>query len=138
MKTLPQPSTSPLCRGGFSLIELSLVLALILGLAVFIGFGFTSVRQWQSGKNAALALQAVYAAQRAYMADNPFANIAQVPASQILPYLPQGWSTLPVLTGLQGQPLTLNFAVMPPVLLDGGATYDPSGKPNDGLWDVGE
>ncbi len=123
---------------GFTLLEISLVIGLIIGLSVMIGFGYNSVSQYKRGKDAGLSLQAVYAAQRAYMADHPTANIAAVSATQLLGYLPQGWSAMPTFIGLNDEVLTLNIAVMPPTLLNGKAPYDPSTSTNDGLWDVGE
>jgi hypothetical protein len=33
---------------------------------------------------------------------------------------------------------TINCTVFPPVAVLNGATYDPSGSPTDGLWDVGQ
>jgi type II secretory pathway pseudopilin PulG len=120
---------------GFSLVELSLVMATILGLTVFIGFGFNSTRKWQRGKNASLALQAAYTAQRSYLADHPAADIATVAVDAIRVYLPQGWNPMPSITGLQNEALSINYSVMPPVFANG---YDPSGKSNDGLWDVGD
>jgi type II secretory pathway pseudopilin PulG len=127
----PQPS-------GFSLVELSLVMATILSLTVFIGFGFNATRQWQRGKNASLALQAAYTAQRSYMADHPAADITTVTPDAIRAYLPQAWNPMPAIIGLQDEVLSVNYAVMPPVLANGGSAYDPSGKSSDGLWDVGE
>jgi len=113
-------------------------MGLILGLTVMIGFGYHLVSDWRKGRDAGLSLQAVYAAQRAYMADNPTADISAVTAPQLSPYLPQGWSALPIFFGLSGEVLSLNFTVMPPVLLNGSLRYDPSAKTADNLWDVGE
>ena len=123
---------------GFTLLEISFVMGLILGLSVMIGFGYNTVSSWKKGKEAGLSLQAVYAAQRAYMADNPTADIAAVTSTLLIAYLPQGWSSLPVFVGLNGEVLTLRFSVMPPILMSGSSTYDPSGKTSDSLWDVGE
>jgi hypothetical protein len=113
-------------------------MALMLGLSALIGFGYSSVSEWKKGKEAALSLQAVYSAQRAYMADNPTADISVITSAQLTAYLPQGWSALPTFTGLQAEALTLNFTTMPPSLLSGSTPYDPSPRTNDGLWDVGE
>jgi type II secretory pathway pseudopilin PulG len=137
MKT-PSPKHPFRNAAGFSLVELSFVMALIISLSVAMGFGITSVQKWKKGKNASLALQAVYAAQRAYMADHPIADIAAVTATQLKSYLPQGWSDIPVVAGLQDEALTLDYSVMPPQLLLGTSTYDPSGKSDDGLWDTGD
>jgi hypothetical protein len=113
-------------------------MGLILGLSVMIGFGYNSVSSWRQGKDAGLSLQAVYASQRAYMADHPTVLISEVTAEQLTTYLPQGWTTLPSFIGMSGEVLTLKFSVMPPILLLGSNSYDPSGKTTDGLWDVGE
>jgi prepilin-type N-terminal cleavage/methylation domain-containing protein len=123
---------------GFSLLEISLVIALLLVLSTFAGLTVTSVRNWQRGKDAALSLQAVFAAQRAYLADHPTANIALVSSAQLQDYLPQGWSSMPTFTGLNNEVITLDHTVMPPRLYADGSVYDPSGKPNDGLWDTGK
>ncbi len=114
------------------------MLGLILGLSVMISFGYNSVSDWRKGRDAGLSLQAVYSAQRAYMADNPTAEISAVTAAELSAYLPQGWTSLPVFVGLHGEVLILKYSVMPPVLLNGSSPYDPSSKGTDGLWDVGE
>ena len=121
---------------GFSLVEISLVIAMMLGLATVVGLNVTMLRDWQEGKNAGLSLQAVFAAQRAYMADHPTANIATVTSAQLQAYLPQGWPTMPAFTGLDNEALVLDHTVMPPRLLLNNAVYDPSGKSSDGIWDA--
>ena len=125
-------------NAGFSLMELSFVMFLIVSLSVGMGVGVTSMQKWKKGKNASLSLQAVYAAQRAYMADHPLADVATVTATQLEAYLPQGYSTIPTVQGQSGESLTIDITVMPPRLLLGSTAYDPSGKPDDGLWDTGE
>ena len=126
------------CRAGFTLIEISLVIGLVIALIAFVGLNVGTVRDWQRGKNASLSLQAVFAAQRSYMADHPTANITQVTSTQLQPYLPTGWSSMPTFTSLEGDALTLNFNQMPPRLYLGNAVYDPSNNNADGLWDVNE
>lgn len=133
---VPPPATA--AARGFSLVEISLVIALLLALSTFAGLTVTSVRNWQRGKDAALSLQAVFAAQRAYLADHPTANIALVSSTQLQAYMPEGWSNLPSFTGLADEAITLDHTAMPPRLYANGAVYDPSGKPDDGLWDTGK
>lgn len=123
---------------GFSLVEMSMVIALVLGLSLFMGYGIGAMRKWQKGKDAALALQAVHAAQRGYMADHPTADIAGVTTTALQAYLPQGWSSMPVVTGLEDEALGIDHGVMPPRFTRGEQTYDPSGSAHDGLWDTGE
>ena len=134
---IPRTHNSSRTTAGFSLIELSFVMVLMVGLCVGIGTGVTAVQKWKKGKNGSLALQAVYAAQRAYMADHPTGDIEGVTEAQLQAYLPQGWPTMPTVPALTGETLTVDFSVMPPKLLLGTADYDPSDKPDDGLWDVG-
>lgn len=132
--------TPPLRRrpGGFTLLEVSMVIALILGLSMVAGFSINAVQDWNKAKGATVSLQAVYAAQRSYLADHPTTDIKNVPSSELLPYLPEGWSTMPTATGLSGEPLTANHTVMPPYFMAGTNRYDPSTTQTDGLWDVGQ
>ena len=123
---------------GFTVIEISLVIGLLLGLAVFAGISINAVHKWQLGKDASVSLQAVFAAQRAYLSDHPTANIAVVSAQQLEPYLPQGWSSMPIVKSLDAELLTIDHAVMPPILLLGSSVYDPSSNRSDGLWDIGQ
>jgi type II secretory pathway pseudopilin PulG len=126
-------------QGGFTFIEMSLVVGLILTL-LFIGgmISWRVVRDWRLGKDASLGLQAVYAAQRAYLADHPTLSIADVTEAILIEHLPMGSTTMPTMEGLEGETLTLNFSSMPPEFQEGGIRYDPSSKSNDALWDVGE
>ncbi|MFM2166973.1 MAG: hypothetical protein RIS79_1344 [Verrucomicrobiota bacterium] len=125
-------------NSGFTIIEISLVIGLLLGLVMFAGISINAVRDWQRGKDASISLQAVFAAQRAYLSDHPTANIAVVSAEQLNPYFPQGWNTMPVVKSLDDQSLTVDYATMPPILLLGSSVYDPSSSGTDGLWDVGQ
>jgi prepilin-type N-terminal cleavage/methylation domain-containing protein len=138
MKTIFAGTPIRNCRRGFTLIEISLVISLILGLIAIVGLNMSAVQKWQRGKDASLGLQAVFSAQRSYMADHPTANIAVVSAAQLQVYLPLGWSTMPTFLNLDDEPLTLDYNIMPPKLYFGGTVYDPSGKPSDGLWDTAQ
>ncbi|QIF04771.1 type II secretion system protein [Roseimicrobium sp. ORNL1] len=135
---LIRPLARPRSRAhGFTLIEISLVIGLMLGLITLGGFSYAMVRDWNKAKNASLALQAVYSAQRSYMADNPTADITEIDAATLIPYLPTGWTEMPTATSLTDTALTLDFQVMPPVFRSSGAAYDPSKSTKDGLWDIG-
>ncbi|MFO1484252.1 MAG: type II secretion system protein [Verrucomicrobiaceae bacterium] len=136
MKTFS--SHKPVRTAGFTLIEISLVIGLLLGLATFVGMNISAVRNWQRGKDASVSLQAVFAAQRAYLSDHPTVDISEVSTAQLQVYLPQGWSTMPVVTSLDDDALTVDHTVMPPRLMLGTSVYDPSPKGNDGLWDAGQ
>ncbi|RYD38265.1 MAG: type II secretion system protein [Verrucomicrobiaceae bacterium] len=123
---------------GFTLIEISMVIGLILTLTAIAGLSISSVTRWKNGRNASLALQAVYAAQRGYLADHPTSTLQGIPSATLTSYLPTGWSGMPTMTGLNGEVLTLDYISMPPVFLNGANRYDPSPGTSDGLWDVGE
>lgn len=136
--SLPGPGRYLRNRQGFSIIEMSLVIALILGLLTIGGISVVAVREWQKGKQASLALQAVYAAQRGYLADHPTSLIGAAATADLVPYLPTGWTAMPTAVGLNDEVLELDHSVMPPLFLAGATPYDPSGRTDDGLWDVGE
>ena len=93
---------------GFTLVEISLVIGLLLGLATFAGMNMYAVRKWQKGKDAAVSLQGVLAAQKAYLSDHPTASMASVNVAQLSPYLPQGWTGMPAIEGLDDELLTID------------------------------
>jgi hypothetical protein len=135
MKPRPAPST----RRGATLIEMSVVICVLLAL-MSTGLYFSyKIGEWKAGKEAGETLRAVYAAQRMYLADHPTAAVNTITSAQLLPYMPNSPSVMPVITSLDDKELDVNVAVSPPVVSDGnGAAYDPSGSPSDSLWDVGE
>lgn len=123
---------------GMSLLEISLVIFLILGLAaLFMGMAFP-ISDWRKAKNAGLDLQAVYTAQKTYLADHPTQAVSTITSAQLIPYLPNNMAAIPTPEGLGGATLTIDFTVIPPLLKNGASVYDPSGKSDDGLWDAGK
>lgn len=122
---------------GFTLIEITVVIALMLSLSALVISLVNPMRDWRLGKDAGLAIQSVYVAQKTYLADHPNADPATLTSAMLLPYLPDGTTQMPVRTGLDDQALTLDFTQVPPVWKDGGTIYDPSPPGNNGLWDVG-
>jgi prepilin-type N-terminal cleavage/methylation domain-containing protein len=135
---LPPRSIHPLLKArGFTLIEISLVIALMLGLAALGTISMGAIQDWNKGKNASLALQAVYSAQRSYLADHPTADITTITSATLTPYLPAGWTAMPTMTGLADEALTLDHTVLPPIFRNGTTAYDPSKTTKDGLWDTG-
>ena len=99
---------------------------------------WSGYREWQRGSEGSRVLRMVYNAQRTYLAEHPTESVSDLTDEQIIPYLPNGSGTMPTAKALDDSILTVNVSVTPPVLVgEGGSNYDPSGDPDDGLWDVG-
>ena len=124
-------------RCGLSLIEVTLVIAIMLVLASIVAYSASSITDWRKARTAAEQLKAVYIAQKSFMADHPTTSPSSLSSSDIIPYLPGNPGSLPSTKSLDDEDLTINISLMPPVLELGGSTYDPSDSSEDGLWDVG-
>lgn len=121
---------------GTTLVEMSIVIGVILILASIVSLSSAPFFAYRDGRAAGESLRAVKAAQLMYLADNPATAVNTLTQAMLLPYMPNSsWPTLPK---VGNQTPTVNCAVFPPVAVLGGATYDPSGSPTDGLWDVGK
>lgn len=126
-------------KSGFTLIEMTVVILVLLSLLGTGLFVSTQYTQWQLGRTASEELRSVYSAQRLFLADNPTVAVADITADDIIPYLTSRANALPTVESLEGEQLTIRVNVSPPVISDGsGGVYDPSGKSLDSLWDVGE
>jgi prepilin-type N-terminal cleavage/methylation domain-containing protein len=136
-----EPSGSSDFRAsGFTLVELSVTIAVIILLAGAASLGIKPYYAYRDGRAAGEALRSVKAAQLMYLADNPSTPVANVTQVLLLPYMPNGtWPTLPLVNNVAPAP-TINCAAFPPVAVLSGTTtpYDPSGSTTDGLWDVGQ
>lgn len=126
-------------KPGFTLLEMTVVIGVMLTL---IGVGLGVSRQysdWQLGRAASEDLRSVYAAQRLYLSDNPTALVSSLTDAELIPYLANRATSMPTVKGLDGVTRTIRVDVSPPVISDGGTNvYDPSGTTSDSLWDVGE
>jgi type II secretory pathway pseudopilin PulG len=125
-------------RPGMTLIEMSLVILVILGL---IGVSFASmgsIGDWQKAKEVSSILREVEVAQRQYLSDHPQQSVATLTDAQVAAYLPGSPTVLPTMVGLDDIVLTVNVRVSPPVALNGTDVYDPTNSSSDGLWDVGK
>jgi type II secretory pathway pseudopilin PulG len=123
---------------GFTLVELSVTIAMIILLAGAASLGLKPYYAYRDGRAAGEALRSVKAAQLMYLSDYPSTPVANLTQALLLPYMPNGaWPTLPLVNGTAA---LINWTVFPPVavLTVGGAAYDPSGTTTDGLWDVGQ
>ena len=127
-------------RLGFTLIELTVVILVLLGLIAISFSSLGSLSEWQRAREVSSVLREVEVAQRQFLADNPQQDLATLTDPQIAVlagYLPGNPTTLPTTIGNDQVVLTVNVRVSPPVALNGGIDYDPSGNTNDGLWDTG-
>jgi Flp pilus assembly protein TadG len=126
-------------RRGVTLVEMAIVIGILL---TMVGSGFyigAKIGDWRRGRNAAEALRTVYAAQRMYLADHPTTPVNSLTSALLIPYLPAGATEMPKVVSLDDNELPILVTVSPPVVDDGGGKpYDPSGKSNDGLWDIGK
>lgn len=121
---------------GVTLVEMSVTICVIILLAGIVSFSAAPFAYYRDARAAGESLRAVKAAQLMYLADHPATNVNTLTQALLLPYMPNSaWPTLPKVGNQQP---TINCAVFPPVATLGGATYDPSGSPTDGLWDVGQ
>jgi Flp pilus assembly protein TadG len=131
----PQRGTSR----GVTLIEMSLVIFVLIALMTTGIYFSSAISDWKRGRDASEVLRAAYVAQRTFLADYPTTDVSTLTRDQLLGYLPNSPATFPTVTSLDGAELDVNVSVTPPVVDSGdGSPYDPSGKPSDSLWDVGE
>jgi prepilin-type N-terminal cleavage/methylation domain-containing protein len=137
-----EPSGSSDFRAsGFTLVELSVTIALIILLAGAASLGIKPYYAYRDGRAAGEALRSVKAAQLMFLADHPSTLVSALtpdanPTTGLYPYMPNGtWPTLPLVGNAQP---TIDCTQFPPKAALSGAPYDPSGSPTDGLWDVGQ
>jgi len=126
-------------KRGFTLVEMSVVIAVILLLAGAASLSIKPYLAYRDGRAAGEMLRSVKAAQLMYLSDNPSTQIANLTQAGLqallLPYMPNGaWPTLPLVNGQQP---TIDCTQFPPVAVLNGNTYPPSTK-TDGLWNVGQ
>ena len=126
-------------RKGFTLVELSVVIGVLIALTTIGVFFSSAIGDWQAGKEASETLRGVYVAQKSYLADHPTTQVVNLTNDMLIPYLPDNSDTMPQVEGLDGTMKNIKVSVSPPVVVNGdGSAYDPSGNTSDSLWDVGE
>ena len=133
------PSKHSIPGPAFTLLEMTVVIMIMmamLGTGLFVS---KKTSEWKLGREASETLRSVYSAQRMYLADNPTAAVSSITTTLLIPYLPNHATAMPTVKSLTGATLAILVNVMPPVINSGsGTSYDPSGRTNDSLWDVGE
>jgi len=119
-------------------VELTVAIAVVLVLVGVSSLAIKPYYAYRDGRAAGEMLRSVKAAQLMYLSDNPSAALSTLTGGttgNLTPYMPTGaW---PILPSVNGVTPTINCTVFPPVAVLSGTTYDPSGSPTDGLWDVG-
>ena len=135
-------STKPQSR-GFTLIEMSIVIFVLLAMMTSGFYVNNVVGEWKPGRDASETLRTAYVAQRTYLADNPTVPLTSLTPALLLPYLPNNPATFPTAKSLQSATLCARVNVSPPYMTNSsggisGTRYDPSKTTTDSLWDVGE
>lgn len=126
-------------KRGVTLLEMTVVILVMLGLAQIGFFASRKMNEWKLGRGASETLRDVYSAQKMFLADNPVTRVENITAEDVLRYMRGTPDALPVVNSLTGDPLVIRVSVSPPIFTTGGgAVYDPSGSPRDSLWDVGQ
>lgn len=133
-------------KKGLTIIEMTIVILILLGFLSLGILGSTQMDRWKLGRAASEDLRSVYSAQRMYLADNPIAPVATLTDAMLIPYLPNRSAVPPAtlvaafqpIKAITGANLSFRITQSPPVLVQGGVVYDPSGGSRDSLWDVGE
>lgn len=126
-------------RRGLTLIEITVVIVILLTLIGLSVFAVNGYRDSQLAFEATQKLRAVYNAQRTYLSEHPTEQVSTLTDADIIPYLSDDSNALPTVEGLDGVTYTIRVTDSPPVIVDSsGAIYDPSGSPDDGLWDLGD
>lgn len=137
------PRSSIHSKQGFTLLEMTIVIMVLLALVKIGLFTSRKMDEWRLGRGASESLRAVYAAQRMYLADNPTVAPSALTDAALLPYMASNASgtltAMPTVKSLTGATLSILVTSSPPIINDGsGVAYDPSGSTKDSLWDTGE
>lgn len=136
---MKRPFPTPDQPRGFTLLEMSIVLLILLTLIGIGTYSAGKISEWRLGREAGETLRSVFTAQRMYLADHPTTPVADITAENLLPYMRNNVTSMPTVESLEGEDLPIIVSISPPVIdAGGGAVYDPSGKPLDSLWDVGQ
>lgn len=139
MRIHPYATSSARFKAGLTLIEMTVVILVLLGLTggFFVTVG--PVADWQKGRVASSILRDIEVAQRQFLADHPQRQVSTLTVAEVSSYLPGSPASLPTMVDLDGNTLVAKIDVSPPVAAtSSGQVYDPSANRNDSLWDVGQ
>ena len=104
-------------RSGVTLIELTVVIFVILSMIGATMYFGGNLSAWKKGKAASESLRAVYAAQRAFLADNPRRTLASLTSAELVGYLPNQSGRMPSIESLDGASLKRYGGIKKPVLI---------------------
>lgn len=143
MKTLklliPNRSTHAasvfLTKRGFTLLELTVVITILILLIGASIYSMNGYKSWKLGQEAGMKLRLVNTAQKTYLSEHPTEKVTDLTDAKVIPYLSDGSAALPTIEDLEGNQLTIKVDKSPPYI---EGDYDPSGKTDDGQWDVGK
>jgi len=108
------------------------VILTLLAIGIYVYSGYD---RWKLGAEAGTKLRQVHTAQKTYLAEHPTKEPSDLEPDDVIPYLSNGATALPTVEDLNGNQLDIKVDEAPPYI-DGH--YDPSGKSDDGQWDVGQ
>lgn len=77
---------------GFTLVEITLVLGLVVGLSSLSIFGVTYFTSLAKASRAEAVLKQVENARISYLSDTPTASYTQLTPANLDPYIPGGWN----------------------------------------------
>lgn len=124
---------------GVTLLEMTIVILVLLTLIGIGTYSSSKIAEWKLGRQAGETLRSVHAAQRMFLADRPTTTVSSITAADLLPYMPKGTSSMPTVESLEGAQLGIIVNTNPPAVdAGGGSVYDPSGRSDDSLWDIGQ
>lgn len=124
---------------GFTLLEMTIVIMVLIALISTGLFVSQQMDSNRAGREASEVLRVVHTAQRMYLSDYPMEPVSGLTNAKLIPYLPNGATSMPTVTSLTGANLPIVVNQIPPFANAGsGVRYDPSGSTRDSLWDVGE
>jgi type II secretory pathway pseudopilin PulG len=115
---------SPYLR-GYTLLELSLVLGMLVGLTAIGAFGLKYFTTVARSNRAEAILRQVENARLSYLVDNPVENHTTVTPDKISPYLPGGWDGAVQMLAINGY--TLDASDLTGLDIGYGFVEKPSG-----------
>jgi prepilin-type N-terminal cleavage/methylation domain-containing protein len=146
MKIQSKPTLLNKLNQGMTLIELSMVMAVILSLGGIVTYAsMNQYYEWKRGSEAGLLLREVDYATKLFLSDRPRIDPASFQRSDVARYLSPDIKNLPAarldadgLPYLPNQSGTYNLTINFSAVLEPTASQDFSSQTDDSLWDIGK